>query len=79
MRYFFDIRENGNVQVDDIGLDLPGLEAAKAEAARTLGGIARDELPASERRMLSIEVRDGTGRSVMIASVVFQTRVLAKK
>jgi len=40
--YFFDTHDDETFIEDDIGIDLPNLEAAKAEAARSLAELARD-------------------------------------
>jgi hypothetical protein len=40
-RYYFDLREAGELAVDDEGLELPILEAVRIEAARSLVDIAR--------------------------------------
>lgn len=43
-RYFFDIVSDGDVAVDEEGLLLPGLEAARRMASSSLAELARDEL-----------------------------------
>jgi hypothetical protein len=35
VRYYFDIHDNGTVQVGDVGVDLPDVEAAEQEATGT--------------------------------------------
>jgi hypothetical protein len=51
-------------------LDLPTLRAAEMEAARALGGMARDLAPAAEGRDMAIEVRNEHG-PVFQAALVF--------
>ena len=58
MLYFFDTRDNGTFIEDDIGIDLADLEAAKTQAALSLTELARDVLPGSIKRVLSVEVRN---------------------
>lgn len=58
MRYFFDTRDNGTFVEDEVGVDLSGFEAAKELAALSLAELAKDVLPGSIKRVLSIEVRD---------------------
>lgn len=58
-RYYFDIRENDEFVVDELGMDLPDLQAAAVEAAQSLTDMAKDLLPDSERYSLAIEVRNG--------------------
>lgn len=58
MRYFFDTRDNGTFIQDDIGIEFPDLDAVKTQAALSLAEFARDVLPGSIKRVLSVEVRD---------------------
>ncbi len=71
--YFFDTRD-GDTR-DDIGLELPDLEAVKAQAALSLAELARDVLPGSMRREIVIEVRDER-RPVMEARLIFEAVLL---
>ena len=74
--YFFDTRDNGDVLVDDVGLELPNLDAVKVQAARSLAQIALDVLPGSIKRTLGVDVRDAEGQPVMITELIFQARIL---
>jgi hypothetical protein len=58
MLYFFDTRDNGTFIKDDVGIELADLEAAKTQAALSLTDLARDVLPGSIERVLSVEVRN---------------------
>jgi hypothetical protein len=58
MRYFFDTRDNGTFIEDDIGIEFADLDAVKTQAAVSLAELARDVLPGSITRELSVEVRD---------------------
>jgi hypothetical protein len=58
MRYFFDTRDNGSFIEDDLGLEFADLDAVKVQAALSLTELARDVLPGSAKRVLSVEVRD---------------------
>ena len=58
MRYFFDTRDNGTFIEDDVGVECANMEAVKTEAALSLAELARDVLPGSIQRVLSVEVRD---------------------
>jgi hypothetical protein len=71
-RYYFDWVENGDCIRDEIGMDLPGLPAAKMEAARSLGEVAKEALPGSERHHLAIVVRDERERYVLKTSIFFK-------
>ena len=74
--YFFDTRDNGDVLVDDVGLELPNLDAVKVQAARSLAQIALDVLPGSIKRTLGVDVRYAEGQPVMITELIFQARIL---
>jgi hypothetical protein len=58
MLYFFDTRDNGTFIEDDVGVDCADLDAVKALAALSLTELAREVLPGSIKRVLSVEVRD---------------------
>jgi hypothetical protein len=75
--YFFDTRDNDDFVEDDEGLEYPTLEAVKVQAAKALAEIARDVIPGSVRRHLSIEVRDEQG-PVLIAMMVFEAILLRR-
>jgi hypothetical protein len=49
---------------DNEGLDLEGVEEAKAEALNTLPDMARDALPDGDSRDFVVTVRDETDRPV---------------
>ena len=61
--YFFDFREGGAFVVDEEGIDLRDVEAAQAEAARSLSGIAWDAMRSAgaQAQEMTIEVRDVCG------------------
>jgi hypothetical protein len=58
MRYFFDTRDNGTFIEDDVGTECIDLDAVKALAALSLAELAKEVLPDSIKRVLSVEVRD---------------------
>ncbi|RXT54298.1 DUF6894 family protein [Bradyrhizobium betae] len=64
-RYYFDLLDGGVLACDEEGLLLPNLQAAQAEAARSLADMARDavdDLTATpDKRDMAIEVRDAAG------------------
>ena len=68
-RFFFDVTDSGNVSIDDLGIELPSLEAARREALQTLGEIAKDELPDGDHRQFSIDIREGDGAAILSASL----------
>jgi hypothetical protein len=76
MLYFFDTRDNGSFVKDDMGIDCADLDSVKREAALSLAELARDVLPGSIERVLSVEVRDGT-QPVLRDVLTFEAIVLA--
>jgi hypothetical protein len=73
--YFFDTRDNDDFIEDDVGIELPGLDAVKDQAALSLAELARDVLPGSLRRNLAVEVRDER-QPVMAAKLMFEAIIL---
>ena len=71
-RYYFNIQDDDLFTPDDEGVDLEGVEAARDEAARTLGEIARDVLPGALCRMLKVEVMDEAREPLLEARLEFQ-------
>jgi hypothetical protein len=73
-RYFFDLRDDETFAPDDDGVELPDMQAAQVEAARTLLDTARllSRRPAQSLHghLISIEVRDDRG-SVLRATLAF--------
>jgi hypothetical protein len=74
--YFFDTRDGPTFIEDDVGMDLPNLEAATVEAARSLTELGRDVIPGSVRRLLIVEVREGL-RPVLETRLTFEAVLLA--
>ena len=74
-RYFFDTRDGDRFFRDDVGDDLPDINSVLKEASRFLGELARDVLPGSTKRVLTVEVRDGL-RRVLEARLTFEAVVL---
>lgn len=73
--YFFDTRDNDEFVEDDVGTELPDIESVKIAAASGLAEIARDVIPGSLKRNLSIEVRDDLG-PVLKALMSFEAIIL---
>ncbi len=74
-RFYFDTRDDDCFIQDDVGDDLPDLEAVTKEASRFLGELARDVLPESLTRVLKVEVRDEL-RPVLEACLTFEAVLL---
>lgn len=58
-RYFFDISDGQGVHVDDIGLDLPDMDAAIDEGRRALSEMSREALAGETTQDIEILIRDG--------------------
>ena len=76
MRYFFDTRDNGTFIRDDLGIEFADLDAVKTQAALSLTELAREVLPGSIRRVLSVEVRDPF-RPILKDVLTFEAVLLA--
>jgi hypothetical protein len=76
MLYFFDTRDNGTFIEDDVGTECADLDAVKALAALSLAELARDVLPDSIKRVLSVEVRDAI-RPILRDVMTFEAILLA--
>jgi hypothetical protein len=63
-RFFFDIHDGEVFTPDREGLELDGLEAAKAEAKNALPDIVKDEMPDGDRRDFTVDVKDVAGQIV---------------
>ena len=58
--FYFDVRDDGTLVADDEGIDLPDLQSAQEEAARTLAEIIRNEDSGFSAQRLALEVRDAS-------------------
>jgi hypothetical protein len=60
-RYFFDFHDAKHVTVDDVGEELPNLEAAQKVAGKMVGEAIRDHTNHSVDGAVHIEIRDVIG------------------
>ncbi len=67
-RYHFDMLDGDTFIPDETGIELLGVELARAEAARSLADKVRD-LPTAAPRQITVEVSDGEGRPIFRASL----------
>ncbi|WP_426441814.1 DUF6894 family protein [Bradyrhizobium genosp. P] len=74
-RYFFDYRDANGVIKDEIGEDLPSVDAAREMALAALGDVARDMTRQGHEDRLMIVVRDGE-HAVAAATVTMSTNRL---
>lgn len=78
-RYYFDLRDKAGTALDEEGIYLRDIEAAQDEAARSLGGMARDAVTTvdgSGAEQMEIEVRDESGP---VMSVRFAFEISRKR
>jgi hypothetical protein len=61
-RYFFNIRDGYDLDEDDEGIELPDIEAARAEALATVEEL-RDQL--ADAGNIELEITDETGRRLL--------------
>ncbi|TIX82164.1 MAG: hypothetical protein E5V27_14030 [Mesorhizobium sp.] len=74
-RFYFDWDESNELAiVDDIGLELPDLAAAKAEAAQALAEWSKNVI--ADRQELAITVRDEHGHPCLRTHLIFEAIVL---
>ena len=67
--YYFDIDDGQTTTIDDVGSDLAGPQAARAEGLVVLAAIARDLSHDGIERTLVAMVRLGNGRPLFRVSV----------
>lgn len=70
-RFHFDTLDGDKFIPDEIGVELPTREVARAEATRSLADIARDMSPDSARQIV-VEVSDDEGRPLFRAALHFE-------
>jgi hypothetical protein len=57
-KYYFDLRDDQGITVDDEGLELDSIDLVQAEAVRSLADMARK---GSFHAEVAVEVREGDG------------------
>ena len=77
-RYFFDIRNGDGLIPDEEGTDLPDLQAAQLEAARTLADMSRDHAINNAPHRLSVEVKDDQQKPLLEAVLTLEVRPLTQ-
>jgi hypothetical protein len=68
-RYFFDVTDTGDSSRDSEGVEFPSLKEARAEALRTLGEIAKHELPDGN---FVIQIREKSGPPILSATLTLR-------
>lgn len=75
-RYYFDLHNGDGPLRDDEGVELYSRASVARQVARILSDIARDELPTQDRSVITVKVRDGTGKTISVSSLTFNTEWL---
>jgi len=73
-RYYFDVRANDNLVVDDKGVEFPDVRGAEIQATRSVGEMASDIPPGTQHHHVAIEVRTDYGRAFKAAFTFDLTR-----
>ena len=66
-RYFFDIEDRDGSFPDEVGLELPDMDAAIFEARRALADMAKDMLVGDMDGSVQIHIRDGAEGPVRLS------------
>lgn len=74
-RYYFDTRDDGKFICDDVGVELPDVQAATIVAARSLAELAMEALPESTARCLGVDVRDDQQRDILTTELTYKTLI----
>ena len=72
-RYFFDVSDGDNIALDEEGMELPHVQAAQEEAARSLADMVRDKFSSEAFPRMAVKVRDCYG-PVVEAKFVWKPR-----
>jgi hypothetical protein len=76
LRYFFDIVKSGGVEHDDLGIELPSIDAACAEAVSLLPCLLQEQRKVSAPCTLAVLLRDSSGKRRLQASISVEVSVL---
>lgn len=71
-KYFFDFQDPQGRIVDDEGVELPSLDAARSEARQTIGEAARSLMAKGAEGRIVVQVRDQRG-PVLTVTAEFET------
>jgi hypothetical protein len=75
-RFYFDTSDDERLIVDEDGIDLPGIQAARDEATRALADLAKDILPRATHREIAVIVTDEAGKRLLRAALAFELEQL---
>lgn len=69
-RYYFDVFSDNTLTRDEIGLDLPDMNAAVAEARLALADMSREAIASAKLDELRILIRDGDDGPVLLTVTI---------
>jgi len=72
-RYYFDVHDQEGIFRDDVGLELPDMEAAITEARRALADMTKELLVDSEQTGVHIVIHDGDDGPVLLSVTMHST------
>lgn len=75
-RYYFDLHNGDGPQKDEFGVEITSRRGIVQEVAKIMLGIARDELPTTDRATISITVRDEDGEPISVSTLTFNNEWL---
>lgn len=68
-RFYFDVREGRQFEVDEDGLEFPDLDRAEQEAIEAAASIGKDRLPRGDTRDVTVEVRNERRQRVVTVRI----------
>lgn len=70
--YFFDTRDDDKFICDNVGLELPDVQAAAKIAATSLAELALEVLPSSMARCIGVDVREKDVGEVLTTELTYR-------
>lgn len=74
MRYYFDLTNGHGLVRDEVGQVIDDQAGLEREVSRILTDVARDELPATRKGEVKVDVRDDSGHPIYRGSISFEKR-----
>lgn len=75
-RFYFDLHNGDGPTTDNEGMDLSSREGIARQLSRILVDVARDEMPIEDRAVISVKVRNESGKVISVATLTFNTEWL---
>jgi hypothetical protein len=73
-RYYFDVHDKEGTFHDDVGLELPSMDAAIAEARRALADMTKDMVVDPDADGIHITIHDGDDGPVKLSVAMHTSR-----